>query len=227
MLRLPEEELLREVHARRGLRLRLRPGDLHLRHGLPLQEVMLAAVQALCADGCTPGGWVCSCFPCTCATCCCIYGVSSLAAVAALVGLVRVVVGKEGVEVVGGDAKARAKIAALLARAHYPVTVAADETWRLGAAVVDVAHQRVRSAAGVVSRLTGKELKVLRLFARDPQAVVSREDLLSNVWGLRYWGTTRTVDQHIAQLRKKLGVDIVAVRGVGYRLADARSAPPE
>lgn len=183
--------------------------------------MMLAAAGAFLADCCTSGLWVCNCFPCTCVKCCCVYGVSSLAAVAAVLGVVRVVVGKEGVEVVGGDEKDRAKIAALLAKEHYAVKVVASETWKIGAAVVDVAHQNVRSAAGVVSRLTGKELKILRLFARDPQAVVSREDILSSVWGFRYWGTTRTVDQHIAQLRRKLGVEIVSVRGVGYRLADA------
>ena len=61
-------------------------------------------------------------------------------------------------------------------------------------------------------------MKILRLFASDPAAVISREAILSQVWGLKYWGTTRTVDQHIAQLRRKLGVEIVSVRGVGYRI---------
>ncbi|MGN0877011.1 MAG: helix-turn-helix domain-containing protein, partial [Kiritimatiellia bacterium] len=78
---------------------------------------------------------------------------------------------------------------------------------------------------GIVSRLTGKEMKILRLFAADPAAVISREAILSRVWGLKYWGTTRTVDQHIAQLRRKLGVEIVAVRGVGYRIDACATTP--
>ncbi|MDO5320724.1 MAG: winged helix-turn-helix domain-containing protein [bacterium] len=137
----------------------------------------------------------------------------------AVLGVVRVVVGKEGVEVVGGDEKTRAEVAALLAKANYSVNVVAAETWKFGDATVDVSRQTVVSAEGVVSRLTGKEIKILRLFSADPKAVVSREAILSTVWGLKYWGTTRTVDQHIAQLRRKLGVDILSVRGVGYRLA--------
>ena len=133
-------------------------------------------------------------------------------------GIVRVTLKKAGVEIVGGDEKARAEIAALLAKADYEVKSVSDEVWRFGTAEVSVARQTVRSSEGVVSRLTGKEMKILRLFASDPAAVISREAILSQVWGLKYWGTTRTVDQHIAQLRRKLGVEIVSVRGVGSRI---------
>ncbi|MGN0853831.1 MAG: winged helix-turn-helix domain-containing protein [Kiritimatiellia bacterium] len=181
---------------------------------------MVFALSTLFGDCCSPMRWVCECFPCTCIKCCCVYGAAALGAVFAILGVVRVVVGKERVEVVGGDERTRAEIAALLAKAHYPVSSVAAERWQLGTATVDVARQTVTTSEGVVSRLTGKELKILRLFSVDPKAVVAREAILASVWGLRYWGTTRTVDQHIAQLRKKLGVDILSVRGVGYRLAD-------
>ena len=57
--------------------------------------------------------------------------------------------------------------------------------------------------------------------------VLSRADLLESVWGLEYAGTTRTLDQHIVQIRRKLGRSgdlIETVRGTGYRLR--LSAPP-
>ena len=218
MLHLCEEGLLHELHARPEVRLRLRPGDLRLQHELLLREVMFAALTGLLADCCTSLDGMCSCFPCSCITCCCVYSATTLTAVLAVLGVVRVAVRKDGVEIVGGDEKSRAEIAALLAKAHYEVKSLSDEVWRFGDAEVQVARQTVRSADGVVSRLTGKEMKILRLFASDPTAVISREAMLSDVWGLRYWGTTRTVDQHIAQLRRKLGVELVSVRGVGYRM---------
>lgn len=226
LLHLHEDVCLHEVHAWPGLCLRLWTDGLHLRQGvrlrfgdLLLQEVMLSTILIGLGDCCTSMNWVCNCFPCTCVKCCCLYGASALTLGLAVLGVVRVVVGKDGVEVVGGDEKTRAEVAALLAKANYSVNVVAAETWKFGDATVDVSRQTVVSAEGVVSRLTGKEIKILRLFSADPKAVVSREAILSTVWGLKYWGTTRTVDQHIAQLRKKLGVDILSVRGVGYRLA--------
>lgn len=181
---------------------------------------MLLSALGLLGDCCTSASWMCECFPCPCVKCCCVYGAATLGAVFAVLGVIRVVVGKEGVDVVGGDETTRQEIAALLTKANYSVNTISAETWKIGTATVDVSRQTVTTAEGVVSRLTGKELKILRLFSADPAAVVTREAILSSVWGLRYWGTTRTVDQHIAQLRKKLGVDIVSVRGVGYRISD-------
>jgi DNA-binding response OmpR family regulator len=58
------------------------------------------------------------------------------------------------------------------------------------------------------------------MLASSPDEVVSRDRLLNEIWGYEYTGTTRTLDQHIAQLRKKLGADewrITSIRGVGYR----------
>ena len=212
--------MLRELHAWPELLLRLRSDDLHLQRELLLREVMFAALTGLLADCCTSPGGTCGCFPCSCVKCCCIYGATALTAVLSIMGVVRVALKKDGVEIVGGDEKARAEIAALLAKADYKVKSVSDEVWRFGGAEVSVARQTVRTADGVVSRLTGKEMKILGLFASDPEAVVSREAILSQVWGLKYWGTTRTVDQHVAQLRRKLGVEIASVRGVGYRMAE-------
>lgn len=72
--------------------------------------------------------------------------------------------------------------------------------------------------------LTDRELKLIEQFFLHPGEVLSRNDLLDRVWGIDYYGTTRTLDQHIAQLRKKihqLKVEdpIETVHGVGYRLS--------
>ena len=73
--------------------------------------------------------------------------------------------------------------------------------------------------------LTPRELALLKLFCSRRGEVLDRDTLLERVWGVRYEGTTRTLDQHIAQLRKKIEEDpahprlLLTVHGVGYRLA--------
>ena len=68
-----------------------------------------------------------------------------------------------------------------------------------------------------------REFSLLRYFYSHPGEVLSRDQLLNAVWGIDYYGTTRTLDQHIAQLRKKIEpvpskpVIITTVHGVGYR----------
>nr|WP_319392393.1 response regulator transcription factor [uncultured Desulfobacter sp.] len=71
--------------------------------------------------------------------------------------------------------------------------------------------------------LSKRELELLRLFATHPGEVLDRETILTRIWGLDYGGTTRTLDQHIAMLRKKIEKYpatpqiITTVHGVGYR----------
>jgi DNA-binding response OmpR family regulator len=71
--------------------------------------------------------------------------------------------------------------------------------------------------------LSAKGLKLFQLFALHPREVLSRDRLLNDVWGYEYYGTTRTLDQTIVQVRKKLadlGADpkqIATVHAVGYR----------
>ena len=73
--------------------------------------------------------------------------------------------------------------------------------------------------------LTARELKLLEVFAAHPGEVLTRDALLNAVWGVDYFGTTRTLDQHVAQLRKKVEREpespaaIVTTHGVGYRYA--------
>ncbi len=76
----------------------------------------------------------------------------------------------------------------------------------------------------VVVPLTKKEVEMLWLFANYPGKVFTRDNLLDSLWGIDYYGDSRTVDSHIKRLRAKLKEqphpewDIVTVRGVGYKL---------
>ena len=74
--------------------------------------------------------------------------------------------------------------------------------------------------AGVEVDLTPKEFALLALLAEDPGAVRTRGEILDNVWDLHWYGPTKTLDVHVASLRKKLGDPgvIETVRGVGFRL---------
>ncbi len=79
------------------------------------------------------------------------------------------------------------------------------------------------SGAGNSQDLSEREVNLLRLFHGHPGEVLSRDAILNAVWGIEYLGTTRTLDQHIAKLRKKLKTSALApdmittVHGVGYR----------
>jgi DNA-binding response OmpR family regulator len=70
------------------------------------------------------------------------------------------------------------------------------------------------------------EFELLAELARHAGHVVTRDRLLDRVWGLTFAGGTRTVDVHVAQLRKKLGRPelIQTVRGVGYRVLESRAS---
>jgi DNA-binding response OmpR family regulator len=79
------------------------------------------------------------------------------------------------------------------------------------------------TVAGDEIELTSKEFDLLACFLEHPGIVLSRERLLDLVWGMTYPGGTRTVDVHVAQLRRKLGdpESIRTVRGAGYKLVTA------
>jgi two-component system, OmpR family, response regulator RegX3 len=68
--------------------------------------------------------------------------------------------------------------------------------------------------------LTPKEFELLLALARDPGVVMSRRRLLEDVWQTTWYGSTKTIDVHVAALRRKLGDPslIETVRGVGFRL---------
>jgi two-component system, OmpR family, response regulator RegX3 len=72
-------------------------------------------------------------------------------------------------------------------------------------------------------QLTAKEYDLLTLLARDPGAVVTKQRILNEVWNTSWYGSAKTVDVHVASLRKKIGDPglIETVRGVGLRLRAA------
>jgi two-component system, OmpR family, response regulator RegX3 len=92
---------------------------------------------------------------------------------------------------------------------------------KLGALHIDHRTRRVR-LNGVELALTPKEHGVLSVLAVDPGAVVTRMSLIEQVWDEHWYGPTKTLDVHVAQLRQKLGNPgwIETVRSVGYRLVD-------
>ncbi len=117
-----------------------------------------------------------------------------------------------------------ARVRALLRRASGEATH--DEAgFRVGSAKVFPKSFEVERA-GKRESLTPKELGVLLLLRRRRGEVLTRDSLLDQVWGMQYFGTTRTVDQTVAQLRKKLGdagaepKHLLTVHGAGYRLVD-------
>lgn len=96
---------------------------------------------------------------------------------------------------------------------------AARPTMELGPLVVDTRTRRVAVHGNEVD-LSPKEFDLLALLASDPGAVVSRRRILEDVWQTTWFGSSKTIDVHMAALRRKLGDPawIETVRGVGFRL---------
>jgi DNA-binding response OmpR family regulator len=119
-----------------------------------------------------------------------------------------------------------ARIHALLRRTDPSSKIKATDTtpFQIGPATIDPKTFQLKRGK-TVEELTARELKLLQYFAAHPGEVLSRDRLLSEVWGYNYFGTTRTLDQVIVQLRKKLGdnggepAHLLTVHGVGYKLS--------
>lgn len=121
-----------------------------------------------------------------------------------------------------------ARVEALLRRARASAQPAGEAkpelpaVFRFGAAEID-RKKFTATIKGTATPLTARELKLVEVFAAHPGEVLTRDALLNAVWGVDYFGTTRTLDQHVAQVRKKIEADaespaaIVTVHGVGYR----------
>lgn len=116
-----------------------------------------------------------------------------------------------------------ARVERLLTRAEETDGAAAGGVARFGNVEVDTAARRV-TCAGEEVGLAPKEYDLLTTLLAHRGMAMSRQDLLEKVWGYPDSVLTRTVDTHIAELRRKLEVDpstpeyIVTVRKVGYRL---------
>lgn len=118
-----------------------------------------------------------------------------------------------------------ARIHALLRRgqANGAKEASSDTEFTIGAARINPKTFQLQRGK-TTDELTAKELKLLQFFHAHPGEVLSRDRLLNEVWGYNYLGTTRTLDQVIVQLRKKLGDNgdeprhLLTVHGVGYKL---------
>ena len=90
---------------------------------------------------------------------------------------------------------------------------------RPAGSTIDVGRREIRIDDAPVD-FTTKEFDLLRFLAERPGLALSRQQILDGVWGYDWFGDVRTVDVHIAQVRKKLGdaCTITTVRGVGYRM---------
>lgn len=119
-----------------------------------------------------------------------------------------------------------ARIHALLRRTQPAAETPApgNGVFAIGPATIDPRTFQLRRGR-TTEDLTARELKLLQLFHAHAGEVLSRDRLLNEVWGYNYYGTTRTLDQVIVQLRKKLGDQggeprhLLTVHGVGYKLA--------
>lgn len=115
----------------------------------------------------------------------------------------------------------RADLAAAPATGGTAAAGTAGDSFHFGRTIVD----RKRFTAtrdGATQILSAKELHLLEVFHRRKGEVLSRDTLLNEVWGIDYLGTTRTLDQHVAQVRKKVECDgapqlIKTIHGVGYQ----------
>jgi DNA-binding response OmpR family regulator len=107
-------------------------------------------------------------------------------------------------------------------RARLRVEDATESTiLRGGGATLDLRTRRAQVTDRTVE-LTAREFALTETFLRHAGQVLSREQLLSHVWGYDFSPDSNVVDVYIRYLRKKLGPDVIeTVRGVGYRLVDA------
>ena len=118
-----------------------------------------------------------------------------------------------------------ARIQALLRRSGSDASsqTADEKSFKIGSATIDPKTFQLKRGRAV-EELTAKELKLLQVFHAHAGEVLSRDKLLNEVWGYNYSGTTRTLDQVIVQLRKKLNDNgsepkhLLTIHGVGYKL---------
>jgi DNA-binding response OmpR family regulator len=119
-----------------------------------------------------------------------------------------------------------ARIRAVARRTTAEASPSSTTTIVVGALSIDTRTRRVEYRGGAVS-LTPKEYDLLVYLAADPGAVKGREQLMHDVWDENWWGSTKTLDVHIASLRKKLEPDLIeTVRAVGFRFVPASGPTP-
>ncbi|MFM9877057.1 MAG: response regulator transcription factor [Rhodoglobus sp.] len=112
-----------------------------------------------------------------------------------------------------------------VARRTGPTALEPTAPRAFGALVIDTRSQKV-TLVGEAVHLTAKEFELLVYLSSDPGAVFRRSEILHDVWDTNWYGTTKTLDAHIAAIRKKLGNPgwIESVRGVGFRFGEPGAA---
>ncbi|MCL4561770.1 MAG: response regulator transcription factor [Chloroflexi bacterium] len=113
-----------------------------------------------------------------------------------------------------------ARVKAILRRADRTHAQPGTAPIHLGELMIDQNRHEARLGERVLD-LRAQEFEVLWVLASNPNRVLNRDQLLNQAWGFDFAGQTRTVDVHIAHLRRKLGegpVRIETVTGVGYKL---------
>jgi DNA-binding response OmpR family regulator len=109
-----------------------------------------------------------------------------------------------------------ARVKAVLRRSDPAATT---DIIQVADATIDLGRREVRVRGDVIP-FTTREFELLQFLAEHPGLALSRQQILDGVWGYDWFGDERTVDVHLAQVRKKLdgAVRIDTVRGIGYRL---------
>jgi DNA-binding response OmpR family regulator len=114
------------------------------------------------------------------------------------------------------------RLAELLARVRALLRRGASETRVVQGVRIDTDARRAWLAEDEIE-LTSKEFDLLALLVAEAGKVVTREQIMRQVWDSKWWGSTKTLDMHVSWLRRKLGDDahspqfITTVRGVGFR----------
>ena len=114
------------------------------------------------------------------------------------------------------------RLAELMARVRALLRRGEVSAPRVNGVRLDVESRRVWHGDQELS-LTSKEFELLRVLVANAGKVVSREQLMREVWGDRWWGSTKTLDMHVSWLRRKLGDEtgstryVTTVRGMGFR----------
>ena len=115
-----------------------------------------------------------------------------------------------------------ARVRAILRRANENNILADKVTYDNGRLIIHAVQQKV-ICEGKVVNLTPNEFRILMLLARQPNRLFTRDDLIDRVLGYDFEGSTRTIDQHVKNLRSKIEKDprnpymIQTVYGAGYR----------
>lgn len=113
----------------------------------------------------------------------------------------------------------------LLSQFHREITYSPrqqDHVVRFGQVRIDLLAMEVRRLDQLV-RVTAMEFKILKFFIANPNRVISRDELLNQVWGYDNYPCTRTVDNHVLRLRQKLELSVAkpvhfqTVHGIGYK----------